>query len=279
MKLLIMLALTVICVDFGYAEMKVSDFWNPDGSAKILWKDSTEEQKAQDYEWKREASEYVTANTGKKCSELRNIPEIVKLFAMKEDGIAKKPNEICFTQEPLRYVYRRSGEYDKWVEEERKYYGTRADQADPSSKREWLDVLLAAGHYREAEKFFPEYVNSQYPWLSEGEVIERLKKGERAPEELTMTVIAEPWDRILSIKGKPDDLKRLYREADKGDISKRMNRYFHSKDAEKRADALEYYRKNKVKFMIEKAKKTWKGELKNKAEEYFEDLQKSTTTQ
>jgi len=281
MKLIVMLTFVMYFVDFGYAEMKVSDFWNPNGSSKILWRDMSEEQKAQDYEWKREASEYINANTGKKCSELKNIPDIVKMFSMKlQDGSTKGPNDICFSTQPLRYVYARSGEFDKWVEEERKYYESGVDQYAPYSQLEWLDVLLAAGHYREAEKFFPEFVNIAVPQLSKEEVVQRVKSGEGPPEFLSRSIIVEPWAKILTIKNKPDDYRKAYRDKEKNmEISERMHRNFYSKDDKKRESALEFYNKNKVKFMIEKAHKTWKGETKTKADKYLEELQKSTTAQ
>lgn len=266
-----------------YAEMKVSDSWNPDGSSKILWTDLTEEQKAQHYEWERENNEYFDANIGKKCSELKNVPEYTKMFSMiSQNGLPLGPDDICFSTEPLRYVYARSGEFDKWYEEERKYYesgGGPEDEA-PYMQLNWLNVMLSAGHYREAVKFFPEFVNINYPWFKKEEVIERLKKGEGPPKVLARSIIVEPWAKILAVKDNPDDYRKPYREKEKNmEPSERMHRSFYSSDVIKRAEALEFYKTHKVKFMIKKAKKDWSGDLKTKAEKYLEELQKSTTTQ
>lgn len=283
MRIIAMMVFMINFATFGYTEMKVSDSWNPNGSSKGLWTDLNEEQKAQHYEWQREDSEYRNANIGKKCSELKNIPEYTKMFSMQlQDGSRKRPNDICFSTQPLRYVYARSGEFDKWFEEERKYYengGGPEDEA-PYMQRNWLNVMLSAGHYREAEKFFPEFVNIAYPWFKKEEVIERLKKGEGPPKALSRTIIVEPWTKILNVKNKPDDYGKPYTEKEKNmEISERMHRNFYSKDAKKRTEALDFYEVKKVEFMIEKAKNNWKGDLKVKAEKYLEEVRKSTTTQ
>jgi hypothetical protein len=274
--------LAIIFFNFGYAEMNVSDVWNPDGSAKIIGKDINDEQKTIIYEWERENAEYILKNIGKKSSELKDIPAYTKLMGMHSFDIPPKkfvPDEICFSSDCLSDIYKTLGEYDKWFEEERRHYENGVDLVAPYSQYNWLYVLLTSGHYREAERFFPEFVSIAYPWLTKETVLERLKKRERVPEILSKTIIAKPWDDILSIKDKPEDLTELYKTEEKIEFPKRMHRYFHSKDAVKRAAALDFYHEKKTKFMIEKASKTWKGEIKRKAEKYLEELQKSTTVQ
>jgi hypothetical protein len=277
MKMLILFAMIGVFVNFGYTEMKVSDSWNPDGSAKILWKDMSDEQKAIHYEWERENAEYILKNIGKKCSELHEVPEYTRLFTIPPKKFG--PDDICFSSDSLRLVYKSLGEYDKWFVAEREYYENSQDKGDPYARVEWLEVLLGAGRYREAEFFFPFCVNSLHPMLNEADVKDRIKKGEPPPPELLGSMMSEPWEWILDIKDKPDDLMKTYKAEEKMELPMRMHRYFYSKDVTKRAAALDFYHEKEIRFMIEKARKTWKGGIKRKAEKYLEELQKSTTVQ
>lgn len=285
MRLIIMFAVIINFLSFGYAEMKVSDFWNPDGSSKgSLWKDLRVDQKTQIYEWRREETEYMLKNIGKKCSELKNIPKYVKFFALRPSinpprTFGPNDDEICFSSDILRHIYNDLEEYDKWFKEEQKYYENSSDKESPYAMLDWLSVLLSAGRYREAEKFFPSCVNSLYPWFSEKDVIEGLEKGEGAPKVISQSMMVEPWEWILKIKNKPDDLMRPYKSVENKEISERMHKYFYSKDNKKKAEALDFYYKNNVKFMVEKAHKNWKATLKTKAEKYLEELKKSTIEQ
>ena len=107
-----------------------------------------------------------------------------------------------------------------------------------------------------------------------------IQNREPIPWYLAKGLSAEFWDKIIDMKDQPDDLGKLSRRDDEiEDPSERMYRYFYSKDAAKKAKALEFYKENKVKLMLEKASKTWEGKLKLQAEKYLKDLQKSTTAQ
>lgn len=259
----------------AFCEPKFSDLWEEDGKGKVLAKDMNLEQKTFLYESLREDAVYKLENIGKKCSELKNMPEHLR---KKRTYTKVNSTDICFSTDQLPFIYRELGEYDKEFEEMRKYHETGESRYDAYKMQDWLYTLISKGCYHEAWEFFPEFANSVHPTLKKEEVIKRLEKGEKVPEYLSRTIIAEAWEKILAIKNKPDDPDKLNGRDDSiQDTALRMHHYFYSKDNKKRAEALEFYGKNKVKFMIEKARKTWKGEMKNKAEKYLEALQKSTT--
>jgi hypothetical protein len=284
MKLIVIFVFAINLFQFGYTEMKVCDLSNPNGSAKITWKDMNEEQKAQILEWQKENAKYILENIGKKCSQLKNIPEYTRLHAMHSLTIPPRtfgPDDICFStsSDNLIEAYRTLGNHEMEFAEMQRAHETNSDRLDPLRMADWLSALTAAGRYREAEKFFPEFVHSVYPGLAKAEVVKKIKNRETIPSFMAQSIVADYWDRFLTISDKPDDLAAPYKAEEKMDISERMHLIFYRKDDKKRAEALEFYRKNKIKFMIEKAKNNWKGDLRDKAGKYLEELQKSTTAQ
>ena len=260
-----------------HAEITITDIWNTDGSSKIQPKDLTKSQNTMTYEWERENAEYILRNLGKKCSELVDIPEYTRLFAFRSFTIPPKkygPEDICFSSDSLRQIYSTLGEHEKWLNSEQAYYQSRPDSHSPYAMEEYLNALLSAGHYREAEKFFPEFVSAVYPWLTREEVVEKLRKGQGVPEALSETIIAEPWNKILKTKGVPDDFKKLDPAESLYEPVEKMHRYFYSKDAKKRGEALQYYYDNGIDFMLKKASNKWSGDLKAKAKAYLLELKK-----
>lgn len=281
MKVILLCACVINLAQFSHAGVTLADLSKRDASIKKQWEDESVEQQTQTLEGQREDAEYILKNIDKKCSELKDIPEYTKLHHPHTFKIPQKkfgPNDICFPSSTRNMVlesYRTLGDYEKELAEMRRSHGL-----DPMKMAEFLTVLISEARYREAEKFFPEFVNAVFPYLTKEEVIKKIKNREPIPEYLSKGLVADYWNQILNMQDKPDDLGKLNRIDDEiEDTSERMHRYFYSKDATKKAKALDFYRDNKIKFMIEKAGKTWKGDLKNKADKYFEDLQKSTTTQ
>jgi hypothetical protein len=274
MKLFLILTFVINLPLLGHTEMKVSDFIDSSGSAKIFWKDMTEDQKAQDLEWEKDSAEYILNNLDKKCSELKNIPEYTRLYEMQSFTIPPKtfgPNDICFpSSSQIRiHAYRTLGDHENELAEMRRSHGL-----NPERMADLLVVLISEGYYREAEAFFPEFVHAVCPLLTKEDVVEKIKNREAIPSYLSKGLVAEFWDKILEVQDKRDDLMKRYKE-EKLELSERMHRYFYSKDAVKKAKALEFYREKKIKFMIEKAHNTWKGAMKIKADKYLEELLRS----
>ena len=121
MKYILTFMLVIYLSQFCCAVMKVSDFYDQNGSAIIFWKDMNVEQKTQSLEWERENAEYILKNLDKKCSELKNIPEYTRLNEMHSSTIPPRtfgPNDICFPSSPdtLIVAYRTLGDNEKnWL--------------------------------------------------------------------------------------------------------------------------------------------------------------------
>lgn len=275
MKPILTMLLVAYSTCFSYAEMKIADIWHEDGSSKIMWGKLSEAQKAQVLEWERENAEYIVLNVHKKCSELKNIPKYTEFFSMRSFDAKKKfgRNDVCFSSDSLKEAYYTLADYGKWFAIEWEYYEGRGDKGNPYVMVDWLYALIAAGHYREAEIFFPKCVNSLYPWFKEKDVEERIKKGEGIIPELSESMMSEPWERVLKLRGKSDDPMILQKADESEELSKRMYHNFYSNDNSRKMKALEFYRDNKVRFMIEKAHKTWKGTLKAEAAKCLGDFQ------
>jgi tetratricopeptide (TPR) repeat protein len=281
MKFILMLIFVICICENGYMEIRVSDLSNSDGSVKVRWKDMSVAQKTQVLEWRKENAEYILNNLNRECSKLKNIPEYTRLRSMHSlatPGKTLGPNDICFSTstQDLVELYRTLGDYEKALAEMR-----RSPRLDPEGRAYWLMALISAGHYREARDYFPEFVHAVYDPLTKEEVAEKIKNNEPLPDYLANGLVGEFWDKIIALENKPDDLGKLKRRDDEmnDDPIDRMHRYFYSNDAKKKAAALDYYRENKINLMIEKAHKTWSGEVKVKADKYFKELQKSTTAQ
>jgi hypothetical protein len=277
----IVIALIFVIIQPASCELKNGDTMDPIGLSEMPWDDMTPGQKAQYGEWQRENAEYILKNLDKKCSELKNIPEYTRLNEMHSLTIPPRtfgPNDICFPSSPdtLIVAYRTLGDNEKKLAVLR----SASEEDDSIRKAEYLTALISAGHYREAEKFFSVFIHAEDSSLTEEEATKMIKNREPIPWYLAKGLLAGYWDKIIDIKDKPDDLGKLSRRDDEiKDPSERMYRYFYSKDAAKKAKALEFYKENKIKLMLEKASKTWEGKLKLQADKYLEYLLKSTTAQ
>lgn len=280
MKLILVFVLLTGSFQFGYAE--VNSLTKTVEKNRIRWKNMNETQKTQNLEWQKENAEYILRNLDLKCGALKNIPDYTREHSLAVSGKTINPEDICFpsNSENLIEQYRTLGDYGKEFMVMRKAHEKDEDRLDPLRMSDWLMSLLAFGHYKEAVAFFPEFVSAVYSPLTKEEVDEKIKKHEPLPDYLAKGLVADFWDKILAVEDKPDDLGKLNRMNDEvKDPIRRIHRYFYSNDSTKKAAALDYYREKRIKFMIKKAHETWIGPVKIKADRYFEELQKSTTTQ
>jgi len=99
------------------------------------------------------------------------------------------------------------------------------------------------------------------------------------PSEFAGSVLEDYWDDVVKIKDRPDDTAAPYKSEKNMDEYRRMQLNFYSNDEGRNLTALEFYKTHKVGFMLEKARKTWKGALRDKAEIYLKELERSATAQ
>ena len=246
-----------------------SDFWYDNGKMKKLYTEMNLEEKTRVLEFRRDGADYMLKNIGRKCSQLADAPEYVRrmLFPKKVT-----PDTVCFTEKRLPFIYKELGQFDKLFEIKKQQHEKGENRLDTYQMQDWLYTLISYGHYKEAVAFFPKLVA---PMLSEAQVSEMISKGEPPPENLSHSNISESWKEVLKIRNKPDE--QIVHDTD--DIALKMQWLFYTDNPSKREEALKLYRINKIGFMLDKAQKNWEGELKIKASQYYQELQKGTTIQ
>lgn len=251
----------------------VNSYWDESGKGKIEYKNLSLEQKVRLNEIRRDGAEYMLKNIGKKCSELTDVPDYVRKMKMPKKIF---PNTVCFSKNKLPLIYRVLGKPNEVFKEKKRQHETAENRNDPYQMQDWLNTLIAYGHFTEAVAFFPQFVHSAYPRITMEEIKKKIESGEPLPLMLSHTIAAEEWDKVLAIRNKPDNLINMEED---GDIVLKMQRYYYSDEDTKREEALLFYRNNKVDFMVDKAHKTWTGILGNKAGKYYQELQIGTTNQ
>ena len=255
-RLILLLSLAVSPL---YAEIKESDISNPDGSAKVLWKDMSEEQKTFVLERQRAYSEYTIANQGKKFSKLKDIPKFMRPRKQIDQ------HGVYFSTESVAAAYEDLGDLDTAVSLAKADYEANPDRSHgPYKLRRLIGMLSDAGRHKEALQLYQKYLKELLPSYSEKD----FETKKHVPDNPTYNAAMVDWEKLKKRANDPGR-QPLTPEAEP---AVRMHRAFHSKDKRQRLEALEYYSRNRVRFMLEKAKNNDDPDVKQRAVESLKAL-------
>lgn len=240
------------------AEVKESDLWRPDGSAKVLWKDSNEEQKALSLELGRQRAEYIIANQGKRFAELKEIPRFLQP-RQKPD-----PNAVYFTTSQVVGAYISLGNYDIAVKLAKADYASNPESAHgPYKLRSLMGLLSDTGRHQEALDLYQKYLEELLPGYSKEDFATKKTMPNNPTYDEAMRYGEELKKKAKSASPAPDTSEE----------SIKMHRAFHSKNRRDRLEALEFYRKHGVRFMLRKGSFSNDPEVKDKAKQYLKALE------
>lgn len=237
------------------AAVSESDITNRDGSAKVLWKNMTEKQKAFVLERNRAHAEYIVANQGKRFSELKNVPRF-----MYPPKISAK-DKIYFSTEAVIAAYQELGDLESAAKLAKADYESNPDGGHgPYKLRTLIGLLSSAGRHKEALEFYQKYLEELLPSYSK----EDFATKKSIPNNPTYNEAMKFGDEL---KKRAADPKR----PEEPEAAIRMHRAFHSKDRRKRLEALEFYSRHRIRFMLEKANDD--PEIKQRARDYIKELE------
>ncbi|HBB66568.1 MAG TPA: hypothetical protein DCZ93_04580 [Elusimicrobia bacterium] len=240
---------------------------------KFVWAESNEVQKAAYLELYNKSIQYSLKNIGKPIKEL-DLSEAGPRIAIY--------HKVTF--ETISMLYREYGDLRKAAEYMFQFWGASQGGLAPdmlNADANPTDYVISnyedAGMYKELSVFYSDAYKEKMKWLALGTDIKLLKIDfkkykqnwpEKAEEYQSFM---HNWRRAkqLAKTKKPKPLEPAVQN----------HEWFYSDRQEEVLKALEYYQKNKVQFMLEKALAHKDPIVAEKAKEYLENLKKGETNE
>jgi hypothetical protein len=231
------------------------------GHSKFIWDDSNETQKAAYLELFREAIQYCSKNIGKQPKEVdlsQTGPYVV--------GFPK------ITLEVIAMYHRFYGDLQRSAELRHKFWADAEGSpilgyAEENPLYFVISGYEEAGMYKDALPFYEKKHQEDMEVIREFSDVELLKNN--------FSVYRERYPRLaedyLSFMESWEQAKKLAKTSKPKllDPAVQHHKWFYSDKTEEVLKALEYYRKHKVRFMVEKALKDKRPVIAKKAQEYL----------